>query len=476
MGHEWLYLGLGSIIAAIGAFWSQARSFWNTLSGHLILRSTVFGYQADALQAWCGKNLTVSRFGDKLYVGWKFPRKPSGTELHVSESSLSSQHPRLCWYGWWPVWVSSAPIEKLFGAASSAISGLTTSDYRNDAGMQISFLRGMIPPDRMQQEAADLFNQMHILAEDTGRQSRFQVIHLSGSYGEPAMGQRTGGDPGGTQSRPRVSTDQGTATLGHRFLDGYVPHAEQQEPPTDDLSRLWLNPAAAAFWAYLQEWILADAWYVLRGVPWRTGANFHGDPGTGKTAFTRSAAKALGIPVISIDLATCTNADLHQHWRTVYGNSPCIALLEDIDNIFHGRENVSGSPLTFDCLLNCIDGVEQVDGVCVIITTNKLEHIDEALGQLDEQGRPTRPGRIDYVVEMTRPDAAGRHQIATRILQGLSEAVIADVVREGAGDTGAQFQQRCNLLAMTFFRDSNRELSVVDAALSSSLVKLSTAG
>jgi len=39
-----------------------------------------------------------------------------------------------------------------------------------------------------------------------------------------------------------------------------------------------------------------------------------------------------------------------------------------------------GPPLTFDCLLNCLDGVERADGIFTVITTNDLSKIDPALG------------------------------------------------------------------------------------------------
>ena len=39
------------------------------------------------------------------------------------------------------------------------------------------------------------------------------------------------------------------------------------------------------------------------------------------------------------------------------------------------------TPLTFDCLLNCLDGVERTDGIFTIVTTNDISKVDPALGQ-----------------------------------------------------------------------------------------------
>ena len=45
------------------------------------------------------------------------------------------------------------------------------------------------------------------------------------------------------------------------------------------------------------------------------------------------------------------------------------------------RPRPAAPPLTFDCLLNCLDGVERADGIFTIITTNDIGKIDPALGQ-----------------------------------------------------------------------------------------------
>src|SRR5258706_232173 len=115
---------------------------------------------------------------------------------------------------------------------------------------------------------------------------------------------------------------------------------------------------------------------------------------------------------------------------------------------WYKRKNLTGD-LTFDCLLNCIDGVERSDGVFLIITTNYLEKIDSALAQIDN-GKATRPSRIDRVIEMTNPDKNGLYKIANRILKEYPD-MINNVVIDGYNDTGAQFQERCVKFALDRF-------------------------
>ena len=122
--------------------------------------------------------------------------------------------------------------------------------------------------------------------------------------------------------------------------------------------------------------------------------------------------------------------------------------MEDIDAVFEGRKNVAvdnGPGLTFDCLLNCLDGVQRADGLMVLITTNHLDRIDPAIGQPGSIG--SRPGRIDRIVSMGQLDEDGRRKLAERIL-GEWPQWIEDLCHAGRDDTPAQFQERCGRLAL----------------------------
>ena len=104
--------------------------------------------------------------------------------------------------------------------------------------------------------------------------------------------------------------------------------------------------------------------------------------------------------------------------------------------------------MTFDALLNCLDGVEPSNGVCIVITTNRVDKLDEALGVPREGDTiSTRPGRIDRVMELREMDYDCRLKLASRILSECTQH-IEETVRHGQGDTGAQFQERCTRIAL----------------------------
>ena len=162
-----------------------------------------------------------------------------------------------------------------------------------------------------------------------------------------------------------------------------------------------------------------------------------------------------------------SNYEFYSEWAEMLSSTPCIALIEDIDAIFYGRENIRNKNnnldlLTFDCFLNCIDGVQNTDGLFLIITTNRVELLDEALGKprtdKDMNGThiSTRPGRIDRAFELKALDKDCRLKIAKRILADCPD-FINKVIEKSEGFSGAQMQELCTQMALKYFWDNKDE-------------------
>jgi SpoVK/Ycf46/Vps4 family AAA+-type ATPase len=208
----------------------------------------------------------------------------------------------------------------------------------------------------------------------------------------------------------------------------------------------------------------------------------------------RAFAQDLNMPIFVFNLAMLSNRTLIKEWKKIRGNVPCIALFEDIDNVFHGRNNVcrknmgmfpmwedfdqnnsspagSGSngkddkkfadmsPLTFDCFINCLDGVDRADGIFVIITTNDISKLDPALGVPKNDGSDdcisTRPGRIDKVIELSYMTEDCKIRMAQRILKGC-DLELKDMIyfirnNPDLKETPAQFQERCAQIAIKWW-------------------------
>lgn len=139
----------------------------------------------------------------------------------------------------------------------------------------------------------------------------------------------------------------------------------------------------------IEIWKKSKQDYIRRGIPYRRGHCYYGPPGTGKTTIVKAVAKEYGFNVYSIDLKKAEDDYLIHLLRDIEPGS--ILLFEDIDSTFDGRKSLNKTGVTFSGFLNALDGIVEMDGVLVIITTNHIEKMDPAL---------LRAGRMDLKVEV----------------------------------------------------------------------------
>lgn len=201
----------------------------------------------------------------------------------------------------------------------------------------------------------------------------------------------------------------------------------------------------------LTHWLDNKKWFNKRKIPWNRSIRIEGVPGSGKSTFIHKMAVNFGIPIFKFQLSTMDNKDFTEAWKTLGKKSPCIALFEDFDRVFNDKQELILEKLTLDCILNCVSGVNESDGILTIITANFPERLDPALGQI-VNGKSTRPGRLDFVMTINELSEKGRRIIANNILDTFPE-VVEDVIRSGEGETAAQFSQRCIELAQNKFYD-----------------------
>lgn len=433
---DWLWAG--GIIGALTACWGHIRSAWAHLSSLVVVQVVVQGTVVDAVLVFLQDNCWPLRIGPQTYTGgWMYVKPVNRVQL-VAWRMLGKLG-SIYFKGKKPLWVSLGQTKD-----SQESDRVDISPY----SLKVSFIRGAFAADDFVYDAVAHFNRIR---DDTESRtsSRHYIRRIYGLSKKRAFARE------GEQPRPREDECKNEDYLVYRNAIPLGYNWEDIGVQTDHtLDTLALSPSAEEAVLEARRWKISERWYKKHGLPWRRGWLLYGQPGTGKTALVRALAEELDLPVYIYDLASLANDEFQSAWRQMLSSVPCIALIEDIDGVFDGRKTAVGD-LTFDCLLNCLDGIERADGLFTIITTNNPGSLDPALGIADEVGRSTRPGRVDRVILMDCPDAQGRLKIAKRILTEYP-SFWDGLVQEGEGETGAQFQESCAALALKLYWDKKR--------------------
>ncbi|XP_044715344.1 ATPase family associated with various cellular activities (AAA) domain-containing protein [Hirsutella rhossiliensis] len=138
------------------------------------------------------------------------------------------------------------------------------------------------------------------------------------------------------------------------------------------------------------------------------------DPET-RNCFSLSVAGELDVDIYIVGMPSVNDRTL----KDLFADLPqkCVVLLEDIDAVGMERSpdsadsdesQKSKTGVTMSGLLNTLDGVASQEGRVLIMTTNHIEKLDEAL---------IRPGRVDKKVEFQYADAAMTSQLFGFIFQ-----------------------------------------------------------
>lgn len=446
----WLFAGGAALLTMLATGWSHAVSFYRQVASRVIVTITVSGYEAEAITLYLKNRFYASKWGPRAYLGWMLYVRPR-RRVQLVPMEISPPTGRIYWQGWKPLWCF-----KSTEVPNQLEEGENSRNYTYEA-VGLSFLRGMFDADQIIIEASDWFNRQVIAIDETEGRRHF-IRHIYGTAGKtPNL--LDNGKRSGTYNAPSSSTDIRGCLQYRSLVWQFTQLGPDLGQPGTACDTLALSTAAAELVEEARHWKSSEEWYKSRSIPWRRGWMLYGQPGTGKTALARAVAEDLDLPVFVFDLASLHNNELVQEWANMLAEVPCMALIEDIDAVFEQRRNVSDRErqnLTFDCLLNCLDGIERSDGLFTVITTNRIDKIDAALGLPDEHTGSTRPGRIDRVLELGPLDEAGRRKLAARILAEWP-GEWEDLIDEGEGDTGAQFQERCARHALSLhYIEENR--------------------
>ena len=117
----------------------------------------------------------------------------------------------------------------------------------------------------------------------------------------------------------------------------------------------------------------------------------YGDSGTGKTLIAKALAHESGVNFINAN----SNSALHNIFRVAKQAAPSIIYFDDIDLMFdEDNKKLSGQ------LLNELRGIEELNGVTILATTNRPEKLNALLA-----------GIFDLKIEVPLPDFEARYEI-----------------------------------------------------------------
>jgi chaperone BCS1 len=190
--------------------------------------------------------------------------------------------------------------------------------------------------------------------------------------------------------------------------------------------------------------------YECLGVPYHRGYLLYGPPGTGKTSLVSVLAAHFGLSIYSINLADFNDRTLMNAVNQITRNS--VLLFEDIDCMKSSNARVPPNPSTNDGtqarnekenaaekngvtlsgLLNVLDGFYAPTNVLFMMTTNRIEALDDAL---------LRPGRIDYKLYLGKAGDRQKVELYRRFFPDASEfEAQAFVETYRSAETMAEFQ------------------------------------
>ena len=199
--------------------------------------------------------------------------------------------------------------------------------------------------------------------------------------------------------------------------------------------------------------------FLRVGIKPPKGVLLYGPPGTGKTLLARAVAAQMNCSFLKVVSSAIVDKYIGESARVIREmfawaktNAPCIVFMDEIDAIGGKRFNQGTSAdreiqRTLMELLNCMDGFDTLDGVKIVMATNRPDVLDPAL---------LRPGRLDRKVEIPLPNEEARRDILTihsaKIVK-MGELNFDSAVRLSDGFNGADLRNVCTEAGLFALRD-----------------------
>lgn len=188
--------------------------------------------------------------------------------------------------------------------------------------------------------------------------------------------------------------------------------------------------------------LLRPGFYRRLGVRPPKGVLLHGPPGTGKTLICKALGHELGVTAYRMSATELvgsvqgeTEANLRLLFSRALAHAPALVMIDEFDVISTHRERLASQSdvRAASQLLTLMDGLEEVDGLILMATTNRIQAIDPAF---------RRPGRFEEEIFVGPPGEAARAEILSihtreMPLSAAAQAAIDGVAANTGGFVGA---------------------------------------
>jgi transitional endoplasmic reticulum ATPase len=185
------------------------------------------------------------------------------------------------------------------------------------------------------------------------------------------------------------------------------------------------------------------------------GIMLHGRSGTGKTLLAKALARESGVNFISVKGPSLmskyvgeSERAIREVFKTAKQAAPSILYFDEIESLTPTRGRDSGASSSFTDrvigqFLSEMSGIEELRGVVVLATTNRLDLVDSSL---------LAAGRFEMILETPLPDLTAREAIFNIELRKkplAPDVDIKELARVMDGCSGADISFVCRKATMT---------------------------
>ncbi|MFW6233507.1 MAG: ATP-binding protein [Nanoarchaeota archaeon] len=157
-------------------------------------------------------------------------------------------------------------------------------------------------------------------------------------------------------------------------------------------------------------------------IKFKRGVVLEGIPGTGKSLSIKHIRKLAEENDISFHVFDGVKEFMEEANRLYSREEKKIFVFEDFDAFLRDRNDTNDAPnQILGKVLNTLDGVDKVDNVVSIFTTNKIDLFDTAF---------IRPGRIDKVFTYVLPDISDVKKFIYAYLSEDNANIVYPIVKE----------------------------------------------